>query len=306
MTDNQRDFPIKVGLHASARLEVKTEIPSETTGSVIGALLDIIRPFTERRGLRADQIRLQREEVALEIVKKAAIRAEIDKAQLSPAPTKFIVPFLEKASLEGDSNEMQERWASLLLAASKSFQSAHLTFIDILSRLSADELGLLEAVCFDYAAFPETSYPSGHVVENARRVANELPRLVVTSPDHNWTGAQAAYVEFSNFCRLSYGALLHTSVWNGAGFFFYGDPRFKEYLKTPPFGAVGILERERLLETKEIVGNMAATGMHWIPSGIPTVGYFNLTYLAIKFVQDCSPHASEMTARSPASVSAKL
>jgi hypothetical protein len=36
----------------------------------VDALTDIIRPFSERRGLKGDQIRLQREEVLVEVARK--------------------------------------------------------------------------------------------------------------------------------------------------------------------------------------------------------------------------------------------
>jgi hypothetical protein len=68
--------PISIDVGLKASLEVKTEIPKEETGRLVAALTDIIRPFTERRGLKADQIRLQREDVLFSIVKKALERAE--------------------------------------------------------------------------------------------------------------------------------------------------------------------------------------------------------------------------------------
>ena len=57
---DQSMVKIDFGAKAEAKLEVKTEIPSESSGRLIDALVDIIRPFSEKRGLRADLIRFQK------------------------------------------------------------------------------------------------------------------------------------------------------------------------------------------------------------------------------------------------------
>src|ERR1700688_2961039 len=132
--------PVSVEVGLRGIVELKTEIPKESTGRLVDALTDIIRPFTEARGLKADQIRLQREDVLFEIASKARSRADLERVDLHPVPTKLLVPFLEKASLEERDKDMQDRWAALLLSASKEYHARHLTFVDILSRLSSDEV----------------------------------------------------------------------------------------------------------------------------------------------------------------------
>src|SRR5262249_40792180 len=150
----------------------------EDSGRFVSALTDIIRPFTESRGLKADQIRLQREDVLLEIAKKARRRAEIDGAPIHPVPTKLLVPFLEKASLEDRDSEMHDRGAKLLVTASKEYDARHLTHVDILSRLSSEELKLLEDTCLSFENFPETSYPDGHFKTNIEQLIRESDTLV--------------------------------------------------------------------------------------------------------------------------------
>jgi hypothetical protein len=50
--------------------------------------------------LKADQIRLQREDVLIEIAKKAKERLAIEKQPIKPIPNKILVPLLEAASNE--------------------------------------------------------------------------------------------------------------------------------------------------------------------------------------------------------------
>jgi hypothetical protein len=73
MNDKTNPFPVQVdiGAKAEAKFEVKAEVPPVSVGRFVDAITDIFRPFSEARGLRADQIRLQRAEVAIEIARLA-------------------------------------------------------------------------------------------------------------------------------------------------------------------------------------------------------------------------------------------
>lgn len=58
MANDEEKSKLSVDVAAKATLEVKAEIPKESVGRALDALIDIIRPFTEARGLRADQIKV--------------------------------------------------------------------------------------------------------------------------------------------------------------------------------------------------------------------------------------------------------
>jgi len=67
MSESGAALPVKVeiGATAKANLDIKGEIPSSAMGRLAHALADAISPFTERRGLKGDQLRLQREDTLL-------------------------------------------------------------------------------------------------------------------------------------------------------------------------------------------------------------------------------------------------
>ncbi len=148
MSASKGKVELDVGLSARANLEAKisTEIPSQSSGRLVDAITDAFRPFTERRGLKADLIRLQREEVLIEIAKKAFRRLEIENAVPSPIPNKFLIPFLEKASLEDGDSYLIDRWADLLVSSSMTPEDAHPKFVQILSELGAAEARLLRDI----------------------------------------------------------------------------------------------------------------------------------------------------------------
>jgi hypothetical protein len=282
--------PVSIDVGLKASLEVKAEIPTKSVGRTVDALIDIIRPFTEARGLKADQIRLQREDVALEIAKKARHRAEIENAVLNPVPTKMLVPFFEKASLEDLHSEMHDRWAALLLTSAREYQAQHLTFVDILSRLTVIELKLLENVCFSTIDFPQTYYPGGHIEENSNAVDASHLLLIAESADRG--AERKAYERFTESCKLKYGMVLHASVVRSrrsgglpAGRVFlyteWGTGRNRE--------SIEVLERERLVEIER----------RKFPEVDVEVAFFSVTYLGVRFVLSCAPDAAKMAARRP-------
>ncbi|HKF96322.1 MAG TPA: hypothetical protein VKB96_17365 [Gammaproteobacteria bacterium] len=89
MSDKDFKSPlnIDVGAKDEAKFEVKAEVPATSAGRFVDAVTDVFRPFSERRGLRADQIRLQREDVLIEIAKKARQRLELEQQPITPPST---------------------------------------------------------------------------------------------------------------------------------------------------------------------------------------------------------------------------
>jgi hypothetical protein len=119
MAKDDQQPPVKIDLGVGAKLEVKAEIPSSSVGRFVEAFTDVFRPFTEAMGLRGDQIRLQRADIAIEIAKRAQQLLLIENSPVHPVPNKILVPLIEMASIESaDDDFMLDRWANLLASAS--------------------------------------------------------------------------------------------------------------------------------------------------------------------------------------------
>ncbi len=156
MGEESVDGKIRVDIGVSARAELKAEIPARSMGRFVDALTDAIRPFTEARGLRADQVRLQREEVLIKIAKLAQERISFEDSVPKSVPNKFLVPFLEKASLEDDQSELVERWANLLATASSGTASDYNWCISILSDMTPGDASLLDSMYAHSKSFSNT------------------------------------------------------------------------------------------------------------------------------------------------------
>jgi hypothetical protein len=144
MSDKQDHVtPIKIDLGAKVSLDIKAEVPAPSVGRFVDALTDIIRPWTEQRGLKADLIRLHREEVAFQIAQRAAKRIEVENPQPHPIPLKTLIPLLEKGSQEEASDDfMIDMWANLLASSARE-TSVPPRYVGIIGELNGRQARLL-------------------------------------------------------------------------------------------------------------------------------------------------------------------
>jgi Abortive infection alpha len=182
MGKHKSSVKVDIGARAEAKLEVKASVPATSVGRLVDAFTDLIRPFSEPRGLRADLVRLQREEVAIEIAKRARERIQIERGTPQIVPTKLLVPLIEKGSCEDIRDQvMIDRWANLLASASLQL-SVQPRFVSILEELSGSQAECLEHIAFhdfEKFQFPNASF-SGAPYEYAEHSATQELRDLVT------------------------------------------------------------------------------------------------------------------------------
>jgi len=138
---------MKFDISAKASLEVKAEIPTTSVGRFVDALTDIVRPWSEYRGLKADVIRLQREDVAFEIARRAQARIALENTKIMPIPLKTLIPLLEKGSQEAPTDDfMIDMWANLLASAATTDDSVPPRYVSILAELNSRQAKLLSKI----------------------------------------------------------------------------------------------------------------------------------------------------------------
>jgi hypothetical protein len=160
MTKNPPKIPFKAEALAKAELVAKASferkhssievIPPDVTRAKTSAWLDFISPFTQWAGLKGDQLRNKRELLRIEqeatldrIVSQARTKIASDKLKTSPIPSKFLVPFLERASLEQDNSNLCDRWSDLLVSAATEFDPSMIRFSAVLAEMGPAEAALL-------------------------------------------------------------------------------------------------------------------------------------------------------------------
>lgn len=142
-----------VGVKYSRSRTTTEVIPPDVTRAKTGAWLTILSPLTEWAGLKGDELRhkrdilrLQREDVLGRIATLVKQRLPEVEGNVSPVPNKFVVPFLESASLEDPDGPLVDLWANLFVSAAKGFNSYHSHFVGIMSRLAPRQGELLKII----------------------------------------------------------------------------------------------------------------------------------------------------------------
>jgi Abortive infection alpha len=109
------------------------------------ALADFLGPAAREGGQAiADQVRFLRWRVGLRIVERAQRIADEKRLASGHVPLKFLVSFLEQASLQEEEGDLSEMWSHLLAKARESYSHRHVTFLGILNALSPAEAEVLK------------------------------------------------------------------------------------------------------------------------------------------------------------------
>ncbi len=106
------------------------------------AVADALSPFSEGLGAVGDQVRFFRQKRLEVAAKKLKELTSVETGKLGHIPPKQLVKWIEEASY-AETDELSERWATLLLDSSLHPSSINLKFMEVLSQLSNVEVGFL-------------------------------------------------------------------------------------------------------------------------------------------------------------------
>jgi hypothetical protein len=119
-------------------------------------MLDLLGPAAKEVGATlGDHVRYYRWRSGVWIMNRAKEKVKARGEKLGSAPLKFLVPFLEKASLEDEGSKLSERWAELLAKAATSYDSSYSKYIDTLAKLDGEDCVILEEI---YISIPDVFY----------------------------------------------------------------------------------------------------------------------------------------------------
>jgi hypothetical protein len=143
----------------SRKKTITEVIPPDVSRSKAAAWLDLISPITQWAGLRGDKLRYKRDQLRIQqeasldrVVREAMSELASLNARVAPLPNKFLVPFLERASLEDDESELGKRWSDLLVSAATEYSPSMVRFASVLSEIGAGEVALLRKMVVKYGA----------------------------------------------------------------------------------------------------------------------------------------------------------
>ena len=152
--------------------DIEVKIGKESTKQIVEMVADVFSPVTELLGALGDNIRVYRTNAVLRTFEKTRKLAEKSRIQLKAPPVKFLVPFIEEASLEEDNSEITDLWAKLLYSASSEYDDYHRTFIDVVGQLTPSSAKLLEKF-LNSSGTAEITPGKGKTISHKEYVARE-------------------------------------------------------------------------------------------------------------------------------------
>ena len=123
---------------------MEIEIPKELSKDIFKFVQQLLGPVAEASDFLTDKIRFHRWKSALNTLIRASEIIKENNMSVSEVPVKFLVPFLEKCSLENDDSPLVEQWAQLLVSATNNYNEQLITFTEILSQLGHEDAKILQ------------------------------------------------------------------------------------------------------------------------------------------------------------------
>lgn len=166
-------------------------------------------PFSQSARYIAEQIQFARYESQLSFLEKIQTRIAANpqiKAHRRNVPLKVLVPLIEAATLE-ENDDLQEKWAALLLNAADSTFSIEIqrSYLSMLAELSVMDAKILEAV---YALpFADIQHNGVSTAELPNRATVFDPRIEYSTPK------EEVLISIGNLTRI--GCLRVGLTWGG-------------------------------------------------------------------------------------------
>jgi hypothetical protein len=119
------------------------EVKGDGAGRLTNQLADLLSIFSEPVGYLGDKFRVWRQVAVIRSLQRAQEIAQESGLALQPVSPKFLVNWVEKASLEDD-DLLTDRWARLLLSGMGRSDHSHFWATNVLAELSPEEAKILD------------------------------------------------------------------------------------------------------------------------------------------------------------------
>jgi len=124
--------------------EIKIDIPADVPRDTLKFFQRVLGPFADASDFLGDKVRFWRWKSAIKTLQRVEEFARANNVAPKEVPLKFLVPFLEKASLENEESPHIDVWARLLLAASQDYDVRFNYYTDILGKIGPEQARLLQ------------------------------------------------------------------------------------------------------------------------------------------------------------------
>lgn len=220
--EKENGFPIESNFKAS--LNAKIDVPADVSREALAFFQRIIGPVAEASDFLSDKIRFFRWKSAAKTISRAREIAKQRGVEPQEIPLKFLVPFLEKSSLEDEDSPLIEGWANLLVGASQDFNTKHKIYIDILSVIGGKEAKFLKELRENLWTLPNFmseillgDMEDFFFEEQMTRLVDEVFNSLFETPSESPISVVPISESFEKIINGTGGSIVNLSVY-GVGF----------------------------------------------------------------------------------------
>lgn len=259
---------IKVGVSTDG---VTIESEGIITARISNQIADLLSPFSEMAGLIGDRVRIFRQTAAINALTRAHEIASQRGLPVKPVPPKFLLEWLECASLEDeDDDELKTLWAELLASASQHPEVAKVAYIDFLRKIGSEDAKMLSWLAGDTTPWAGLDY---YRYNKDEEFIERVPEIVEEALNKNKD------ISMGEILRRLEGAALQFNRWllyiSTPGHFVLPTDHYERNSRS-----YAVLEREGAVK-------IHAQDVHVSPAGQLQVGWLTLTKFGFDFVWAC-------------------
>ncbi|MCH8491526.1 MAG: DUF4393 domain-containing protein [Oceanicaulis sp.] len=145
--DDNRSSSKSIDFETKLSASISTEINSESSSRAVDALTDLIRPISESFGWLGDKIQLSRQKTLTEIMRRTKERLDNSDKHIEAVSHKFLLPLLEKASLEDiDEDKLIDMWSNLIATTLTDKVELIGQYAQIMSHITSNQAKIIEEI----------------------------------------------------------------------------------------------------------------------------------------------------------------
>ena len=264
-----------------SQIKAKIDVPNDVARDTLVIVQRLLGPTAEAADFLGDRVRYYRCRSAVSTLTLAREFADLAGLEPHAVPLKFLVPFLEKASLEEEDGGLTDAWAKLLVAASDDYDVVHQAYLNTLSQLGPTEVEMLGEIVDggglgdrkeEFALDMSTIRRSLHdVLEEFLNLDNEGRRLAFSRVTEDLTATIT--IHYGVFTRIA------LSIEEGRTFM-----RENEVMKESESSAL-LLDNLGLVSFQTTILEEGTWGGQ--PLILGTVEWIQVTHFGFQFVKTC-------------------
>lgn len=251
---------------------------------LMDALVGFVTPMTEGAAAIGDAVRMYRQRSAIRGLARARELADELGVPIRPVEPKFLVNWIEGASLEEENAPLTELWAGLLVSGTRGLKPNHLRFQRMLREMTGQHYEFFQYLCDSSANLVGDNLKDRRIkiqlnIENKSTTLSESPTIeyarekafALEAPGLKWIELEYGRIDKSEV--VNKGKVHHLNM----NFFpFFTDGTYKSLKDS------GLITQDAISFRGSVNGIITSGSVGFV------IYYCYISRLGIEFIYDCT------------------